>query len=236
MTWKAPQWRQRHEADSHRLWLRTPTYISGVLTKRNSVRCFSSIGDIKEELALISSRQCKQRFFGVSSNHYLKWWYTFYDRNSVGIISPDIYQKETEKYMLVGVRGPAPFSFLELHQWKFSLVWLLRFDRVYSMLSDSPQQKSRRSITLSRRNKEKTPKEEISKQYIWISMNIEKFGYLESFGITLVLIVAQSTEQHVMQKTTYYHISLNLIKIHKTADYPFLFADLLKRILQVVSI
>lgn len=34
-------------------------------------------------------------------------------------------------------------------------------------------------------------------------MNIEKFGYLESFGITLVLIVAQSAEQHVMQKTTY---------------------------------
>lgn len=55
-------------------------------------------------------------------------------------------------------------------------------------------------------------------------MNIEKFGYLESFGITLV---AQSAEQHVMQKTTYYHISLNLIKIHKTADYPFLFADLI---------
>lgn len=138
MTWKAPQWRQRHEADSHRLWLRTPTYISGVLTKRNSVRCFSLIGDIKEELALISSRQCKQRYFRVSSNHYLKWWYTFYDRNSVDIISPDIYQKKTEKYMLVGVRGPAPFSFLALHQWKFSLVWLLRFDRVYSMLSDSP--------------------------------------------------------------------------------------------------
>lgn len=44
---------------------------------------------------------------------------------------------------------------------------------------------------------------------------------------TLVLIVAQSAEQHVMQKTTYYHISLNLIKIHKTADYPFLFADLI---------
>lgn len=58
-------------------------------------------------------------------------------------------------------------------------------------------------------------------------MNIETFGYLESFGITLVLIVAQSAEQHVMQKTTYYHISLNLIKIHKTADYPFLFADLI---------
>lgn len=70
-------------------------------------------------------------------------------------------------------------------------------------------------------------------------MNIEKFGYLKSFGITLVLIVAQSAEQHVMQKTTYYQISLNLIKIHKTADYPFLyFSDLLplKRILQVVSI
>lgn len=135
MTWKAPQWRQRHEADSHRLWLRTPTYISGV---RNSVRCFSSIGDIKEELALISSRQCKQRFFGVSSNHYLKWWYTFYDWNSVDIISPDIYQKKTEKYILVGVKGITPFSFLALHQWKFSLVWLLRFDRVYSMLFDSP--------------------------------------------------------------------------------------------------
>lgn len=138
MTWKAPQWRQRHEADSHRLWLRTPTYISGVLTKRNSVRCFSSIGDIKEELALISSRQCKQRFFRVSSNHYLKWWYIFYDWNSVDIISPDIYQKKTEKYILVGVKGISPFSFLALHQWKFSLVWLLRFDRVYSMLSDSP--------------------------------------------------------------------------------------------------
>lgn len=138
MTWKAPQWRQRHEADSHRLWLRTPTYISGVLTKRNSVRCFSLIGDIKEELALISSWQCKQRFFRVSSNHYLKWWYTFYDWNSVDIISPDIYQKKTEKYILVGVKGISPFSFLALHQWKFSLVWLLRFDRVYSMLSDSP--------------------------------------------------------------------------------------------------
>lgn len=138
MTWKAPQWRQRHEADSHRLWLRTPTYISGVLTKRNSVRCFSLIGDIKEELALISSRQCKQRFFRVSSNHYLKWWYTFYDWNSVDIISPDIYQKKTEKYILVGGKGISPFSFLALHQWKFSLVWLLRFDRVYSMLSDSP--------------------------------------------------------------------------------------------------
>lgn len=138
MTWKAPQWRQRHEADSHRLWLRTPTYISGVLTKRNSLRCFSLIGDIKEELALISNRQCKQRFFGVSSNHYLKWWYTFYDWNSVDIISPDINQKKTEKYMLVGVKGISPFSFLALHQWKFSLVWLLRFDRVYSMLSDSP--------------------------------------------------------------------------------------------------
>lgn len=138
MTWKAPQWRQRHEADSHRLWLRAPTYISGVLTKRNSVRCFSLIGDIKEELALISSRQCKQRFFRVSSNHYLKWWYTFYDWNSVDIISPDIYQKKTEKYISVGVKGISPFSFLALHQWKFSLVWLLRFDRVYSMLSDSP--------------------------------------------------------------------------------------------------
>lgn len=137
MTWKAPQWKQRHEADSHQLWLRTPTYISGVLTKRNSVRCFSLIGDIKEELA-ISSRQCKQRFFRVSSNHYLKWWYTFYDWNSVDIISPDIYQKKTEKYILVGVKGISPFSFLALHQWKFSLVWLLRFDRVYSMLSDSP--------------------------------------------------------------------------------------------------
>lgn len=86
----------------------------------------------------ISSRQCKQRFFRVSSNHYLKWWYTFYDWNSVDIISPDIYQKKTEKYILVGVKGISPFSFLALHQWKFSLVWLLRFDRVYSMLSDSP--------------------------------------------------------------------------------------------------
>lgn len=140
MTWKAPQWRQRHEADSHRLWLRTPTYISGVLTKRNSVRCFSLIGDIKEELALISSRQCKQRFFGVSSNHYLKWWYTFYDRNSVDIItsSPDIYQKENGEVHVGWSKGDQPIFFFSFASMKFSLVWLLRFDRVYSMLSDSP--------------------------------------------------------------------------------------------------
>lgn len=128
--------------------------------------------------------------------------------------------------MLVGVKGISPFSFLALHQWNFP--WSdYCVSTVCILCYLIPQQKSRRSITLSPRNKEKTPKEEISKQYIWISMNIEKFGYLESFGITLVLIVAQSAEQHVMQKTTYYHISLNLIKIHKTADYPFLFADLI---------
>lgn len=122
-------------------WSRLPPTLApnaDIHFRWNSVRCFSLIGDIKEELALISSRQCKQRFFRVSSNHYLKWWYTFYDWNSVDIISPDIYQKKTEKYILVGVKGISPFSFLALHQWKFSLVWLLRFDRVYSMLSDSP--------------------------------------------------------------------------------------------------
>lgn len=119
MTWKAPQWRQRHEADSHRLWLRTPTYISGVLTKRNSVRCFSLIGDIKEELALISSSQCKQRFFGVSSNYYLKWWYTFYDWNSVDIISPDIYQEENGEVHVGWSKGDQPIFFLALHQWNF---------------------------------------------------------------------------------------------------------------------
>lgn len=138
MTWKAPQWRQRHEADSHRLWLRAPTYISGVLTKRNSVRCFSLIGDIKEELALISSSQCKQRFFGVSSNYYLKWWYTFYDWNSVDIISPDIYQKENGEVHVGWSKGDQPIFFFSFASMKFSLVWLLRFDRVYSMLSDSP--------------------------------------------------------------------------------------------------
>lgn len=227
MTWKAPQWRQRHEADSHRLWLRTPTYISGVLTKRNSVRCFSLIGDIKEELALISSSQCKQRFFGVSSNYYLKWWYTFYDWNSVDIISPDIYQKENGEVHVGWSKGSSPLFFFSIASMKIFLGLIIAFRPCVFNVIWFPQQKSRRSITLSPRNKEKTPKEEISKQYIWISMNIEKFGYLESFGITLVLIVAQSAEQHVMQKTTYYHISLNLIKIHKTADYPFLFADLI---------
>lgn len=130
--------------------------------------------------------------------------------------------------MLVGVKGISPFSFLALHQWKFSLVWLLRFDRLYSMLSDSPQQKSRRSITLSPRNKEKTPKEEISKQYIYmnfykhrkirLSRELRDYTGLNSCTICWT---ARNAENHLQP------ISLNLIKIHKTADYPFLFADLI---------
>lgn len=81
-----------------------------------SVRCFSLIGDIKEELALISSRQCKQCFFGISSNQFLNWWYTFYDWNSVDIISPDIYQKKNIEVHVGWHKGISPFSFLALHQ------------------------------------------------------------------------------------------------------------------------
>lgn len=223
MTWKAPQWRQRHEADSHRLWLRTPTYISGVLTKRNSVRCFSLIGDIKEELALISSSQCKQRFFGVSSNYYLKWWYTFYDWNSVDIISPDIYQKENGEVHVGWSKGDQPIFFFSFASMKIFLGLIIAFRPcVFYVIWFPPAEVEAFHHSITEKQREDTQGRD--KQTIY--MNFYEH-YLESFGITLVLIVAQSAEQHVMQKTAYYHISLNLIKIHKTADYPFLFADLI---------
>lgn len=91
------------------------------------MRCFSSIGDIKEELALISSSQCKQRFFGVSSNHYLKWWYTFYDRNSVGIISPDIYQKENGEVHVGWSKGDQPIFFFSFASMKIFLGLIIAF-------------------------------------------------------------------------------------------------------------
>lgn len=120
----------------------------------------------KKSLALISSRQCKQCFFGISSNQFLNWLYTFYDWNSVDIISPDIYQKKNREVHVGWSKGISPFSFLALHQWNF--LWSdYCVSTVCILCYLIPPSRSRGVPSLYRREtKRRHPKEEINKQYM----------------------------------------------------------------------
>lgn len=128
--------------------------------------------------------------------------------------------------MLVGVKGISQFSFLALHQWNFpwsdycvSTVCILCY-----LIPPAEVEAFHHSIT----EKQREDTQGRDKQTIYMNFyehrKIRLSRELRSYtGLNSCTIcwTARNAENHLLP------ISLNLIKIHKTADYPFLFADLI---------